>query len=611
MDQPFMIDLHARRSSDLPALRPLLDALRELGEPAELSTAEGLRESERAGLAIGPLACSARVMVDGWGEIPLVSTERVIVLLDTLEPADSMQLTDLVQQADLILASSQSQAEGLVSRASTQAVAVGMPRLDSFLSDPVGASGRARQGLGVRPQAQLVAWAPREGTPPWTDGAVAVLLGMEATVAILPEDWLPEQIEPVQAQALRRPDLMVVGPEDATTVLEAADLVISNCGELLRQAAALGKPVIRIEGSAAAPRDQALDVAFGEPLWHAEGVKDAVVNAAAGAGSSPASVPEAWVAEPGGAARRAARAVLDHLGSRKDTPRPAASEAISSPKPAATAEPQPDGFLESIEAQVAFGNVREALEQLEEHLTGWPSARGFTLLASIQRGRNELAGAASAVGRADELARGELGSVLCERARIEIEADRAAEARELFAEANALAPALADPLVGLGSLALHQGNAERAQDYFRAALEIEKSARSRSGLGLALATLGRAQEAVAEFEAALDLEPDRLVAIHGLVQACFQTGDLQPAEQRVSACLESHPGNLDVTFTLAGLRSQLGDQNGALEMIERIELFDPQYSGLAELREKIETGETAAERRSVVPSGSGTLPGES
>jgi tetratricopeptide (TPR) repeat protein len=592
MDQPLRIDLHARCSSDLPSLRPLLDAFRELGEAVELSVAEGLRESERAGLAVGPLACNARLVVDGGGEIPSVSSERVIVLLDTLEPAESMQLTDLVQQADLILAPSQSQADGLASRASTRAVAVGMPRLDSFLSDPVGARGRARQSLGVRPQARLVLWAPRDGTPPWTYGAVALLLGLEATVAILPEGWLPEQIEPLQAQALRRPDLMLVGAEEATAVLEAADLVISNCGELLRQAVALGKPVIRIEGSAAAPRDQALDAAFGEPLWHAEGVKDAVVNAPVGAGSSPPSAPKAWVAEPGGAARRAVRAVLDHLGSREDTPGPAAPEVIASPgpKPTATAEQEPGGFLESIEAQVAFGNVREALEQLEEHLTGWPSARGFTLLASIQRGRNELAGAASAIGRADELARGELGSVLCERARIAIEADRATEARELFAEANALAPALADPFVGLGSLALHQGNAERAQDYFRAALQIEKSARSRAGLGLALATLGRAREAVAEFEAALDLEPDRLVAIHGLVQACFQTGDLQPAEHRVSSYLESHPGNLDIAFTLAGLRSQLGDQPRALEMIERIELFDPRYSGLAELREKIETG---------------------
>ena len=128
------------------------------------------------------------------------------------------------------------------------------------------------------------------------------------------------------------------------------------------------------------------------------------------------------------------------------------------------------------------------------------------------------------------------------------------------------------------------------RDHFPAALQIEKSARSRAGLGLALVTLGRAREAVAEFEAALDLEPDRLVAIHGLVQACFQMGDLQPAECRVSAYLESHPGNLDMVFTLAGLRSQLGDPPGTLEMTERIELFDPQYSGLAELREKIETG---------------------
>jgi tetratricopeptide (TPR) repeat protein len=592
MSQPVRIDLHARSSSDLQSLRPLLDAFEELGESAELSADGAIDEAERGTLPIGPLPCAARVIVGGRGDFAPISRERAIVLLDTLEPGESLELSDEMLQADLILTASQSQAVALALRVSTKVTAVGVPRLDRFLADPAEAAARARQKLGVWPGGQLVLWAPRQGTPPWTEGAVSVLLGMDATVAVLPDDWPPEQIDPLRSQALRRANLMALEPEDATLALEAADLVISNCGELLRRAAVLGKSGIRIEGTAAAPRDAALDAAFGEPLWHAEGVKDAVLAATSSSGSAPASALQSQVAEPGRAARRAAQAVLDHLEAASAASERGASEAAadSSGKSPVWTEDQPSGFLESIEAQVAFGNVREALEQLEEHLTGWPSPRGFTLLASIQRGRDELEGATRAIERAEQLARDELGRALCERARIELEADRGAAARELFAEASSLAPGLADPLVGLGSLALHGRDAAAAEEHFRSAVQIESSARSRAGLGLALAAQGRAPEAVTELEASLDLEPDTLAAIHGLVQACFQNGELAPAERRVSAYLETHPGNLDMAFTLAGLRLQLGDHDGALEMLERIELFNPEYAGLAELREKLRAG---------------------
>ena len=104
-----------------------------------------------------------------------------------------------------------------------------------------------------------------------------------------------------------------------------------------------------------------------------------------------------------------------------------------------------------------------------------------------------------------------------------------------------------------------------------------------------LATLGRSAEAVVELEAALDADPGALAAIHGLVQACFQTGNLAVAERRVRTYLDGHPGNLDLAFALAGLRFQLGDLNGALEAIEGIALFNPDYAGLTELRQKIES----------------------
>ena len=80
-------------------------------------------------------------------------------------------------------------------------------------------------------------------------------------------------------------------------------------------------------------------------------------------------------------------------------------------------------------------------------------------------------------------------------------------------------------------------------------------------------------------------------AVQGLyclaLAAAYRSGDLGPAERRVSAYLELHSADLDMSFTLAGLRCQLGDRAGAQQMIERIELFDPEFEGLAELRQKV------------------------
>ena len=59
------------------------------------------------------------------------------------------------------------------------------------------------------------------------------------------------------------------------------------------------------------------------------------------------------------------------------------------------------------------------------------------------------------------------------------------------------------------------------------------------------------------------------------------------ARRVASAYVDLHGANLDMAFTLAGLRADLGLVEGALEMLERIELFDPEYEGLAELRAKL------------------------
>jgi len=274
-----------------------------------------------------------------------------------------------------------------------------------------------------------------------------------------------------------------------------------------------------------------------------------------------------------GAAERVASALVEHrLGSAVE----------SEPVPARRA-----GFFASIEARVSFGQVAEARRDLEAHLTESASSAGFCLLASIHRREGALEESARAADTAEQLARADLAAALCERARILVERDQLDGARSCFESARDAAPDLPGPQVGLGSLALHGGDGLAAEQHFRAALGREKSGRTWSGLGLALLAQGRSRDALAALESALDLDAECTAALYGLVQAAFQTGELALAELRVRRFVEAYPGNLDLAFTLAGLRAELGDRAGADAMVQRIALFDPDYPGLAELSAKL------------------------
>jgi tetratricopeptide (TPR) repeat protein len=246
-------------------------------------------------------------------------------------------------------------------------------------------------------------------------------------------------------------------------------------------------------------------------------------------------------------------------------------------------------FLEGLEAQAAFGQTREAIEALVLHLEKSPTVRGWRLLSVFRRKEGQPDEADAAAARAETLAREELALVLCERARAAVEGNRTVEARTRFEEARDLAPRLADAWLGIGSLELAREQHAPAELAFREALERDDSlSQAWSGLGLALLEGGRPQEALEALERGLDCDPGSLPAILGIVRAAFQTGRLDRAEERVRACLELRPGNVDLAFTLAGLRVELGDRSGAREMVERVELFRPDYPGLAELRSKLE-----------------------
>jgi tetratricopeptide (TPR) repeat protein len=485
-------------------------------------------------------------------------------------------------------------------------VPCGLPHLDGLLGDPAVTRLEARRSLDLPNGVPgiLLSYATSEPGQSAAEGFGDGLLALAATGPLLvvpaaetSEPWA-SRLRPL---ARHLPALRLVEDVGPETLLGAVDGVVGELGPLTLAGLALGLPTVLLEsperpcrlpeevGARAGTLAELL--AALEPLVRADALP------------RPAAPQSAWaeglLVRVDSSAARMAEEILERLAVSSSGL--AASGARGHAEPMQQLDTGPgdpetrtetaseDELLDQVEAQAGFGEIEQARARLRAHLDSSPTPRGWRLLATFHRQLGELGEARSAVVRAEALARVELARVLCERARADVEADQMEEAQAAFEEARHLVPELAAPWVGIGSLELARQRHAEADAAFREAIgRDDRCVQAWSGLGLALLGLGRADEALDTFEQALDREAGQLPAIFGIVQAAFQTGRIASAERRVRACLELRPGNVDLAFTLAGLRAQLGDRVGALEMVERVELFQPDYPSLAELRTKLD-----------------------
>ncbi|MCZ6822196.1 MAG: tetratricopeptide repeat protein [Deltaproteobacteria bacterium] len=581
------IELYTRQPADLPTLRALRRALEQAGECVSFTVASD--GSERG--SSEPPPCKVRVVVDCDDLAPVTRPERLVVIEDTLLPptlfSHSERLSDPLATADLVLVPGPARAQHLRGRVAGEVAVCGLARLDELWRESGEMRVRARRKLGIPENGHVVLYAPtadpiHSATKVLGD-EIASVTASGWMVLILPQAWPQAWLETQRALVASSPGLALLDAADQSTAMAAADVVVADGGSLLYEAIALGKGAIWVEltGAPSSARHEHRYADLGQRVHNVEELERALRSELS--------------ASPGAARFAAARSMLkNEILSCEGAAASQMAEEIRArfcPRPAA---PEPvqassdDQVLENIEAQVAFGDIPGARQALAAHLAAHPSPRAYRLLATICRREGELEEARLALERAEPLLREELARVLCERANLQLESDAHEAARATFEEAQRLAPELEDPWVGLGSLALHAGDAAGGERAFREALVRGKSGRTWCGLGLALVAQNRGREAVSSFEASLELEADRLAAVYGLVQAAFQCGELEAAERRVAAFVELHSGNLDMLFTLAGLRYQLGNRSGACEMLERIEVFKPDYPGLAELMEKLQ-----------------------
>jgi len=121
----------------------------------------------------------------------------------------------------------------------------------------------------------------------------------------------------------------------------------------------------------------------------------------------------------------------------------------------------------------------------------------------------------------------------------------------------------------------------------------------REELAWQLRSMGRAEEAVSEYEKVLAIDPGRTGALRALGDLHVELGRTEKAEKAYRAYLERHPRDTDGAMDLARLERRRGDLDSARALFERASLLDPRspipLTGLADVAKR--SGSFVAARR--------------
>jgi Tfp pilus assembly protein PilF len=120
------------------------------------------------------------------------------------------------------------------------------------------------------------------------------------------------------------------------------------------------------------------------------------------------------------------------------------------------------------------------------------------------------------------------------------------------------------------------GRVQEAIEHYEAALRINPNyAPAHNNLAAALANQGRVQEAIEHYEAALRINPNYAAAHHNLAVALAKLGRVQEAIEHYEATLRLDPNNAAAHNNLAVVLTQLGRKQEAIGHFEEALRIDP------------------------------------
>lgn len=149
----------------------------------------------------------------------------------------------------------------------------------------------------------------------------------------------------------------------------------------------------------------------------------------------------------------------------------------------------------------------------------------------------------------------------------------------LWADAVAKYPQRLRPRVNLGTALLSAGRVDQAIEQFNAALQINpNSYTARTGLGVALADQGKLDEARPYYEAALAIKPDYAEALIDLALLLSRQGKLDEADAHYEEALQSEPENDKAHNNLGVNLAREGRTAAALEHFAAALRANPEYA---------------------------------
>jgi len=143
------------------------------------------------------------------------------------------------------------------------------------------------------------------------------------------------------------------------------------------------------------------------------------------------------------------------------------------------------------------------------------------------------------------------------------------DAVPLLEKAVQIAPGRADLREALGESYFRSGKVNKSIEEFKKVIEVEPSARAYSFLGLALAHLGRFEEAKQDFQNGLKLEPHNNFCLFQLGNIAKLQGDSAGAEAIFLKVLQSNPDYPDALLELANIRIESKRLSEAVELLRR------------------------------------------
>ena len=163
------------------------------------------------------------------------------------------------------------------------------------------------------------------------------------------------------------------------------------------------------------------------------------------------------------------------------------------------------------------------------------------------------------------------------------------QAQEFYDRAAVLEPDRADPYVGIGMIALQQGDLDEAMNAFRVARRLDpQCAKAYCGLAMAHQEIEEFSEAFDLYLKCLELDTNDLTALLGLFQTSCLMGSFSKVIHYLEVYLDMHADDSSVMFCLATLYMKDKRLFQAQKILTDILKIDPENTDSINLLEEVE-----------------------